>query len=351
MKAVATERQKHGKLTSNVINFISYAIICLQSHDLPHSKGILIFVLLADMLNTIIREIISLSAPSDSSQHAAGVATVVLFVLVVLLFFGILSTLNIIYVGCKGGDYMRFKIFVLLVEIFGAVLYFYGDNVGFIFDRYGSVLGCGPQCIENNRIAAIIALGFALMFYQLFPMCIRKIADYNQIEHTSTGWYSASDMMTTILKIDAVFTVVAIMAQTNDFCSRTDVSISVAFFIICLVVGISLMFVYCSVSALELSNNNNTEAWCWIAPLTFIMLVISFPMYVLADNLQPLDCAWECDSFASNDTLNDLMCNNVGNSALRLGFTLVAFLTVGTLSLVLFCCRHNTKGGATAKPI
>lgn len=302
------------------------------------------------MLNTIFREIISLAGPDDTDQRSA-IATVVLFVLVVVLFFGVLSTINVIYLCCKSGDYYLAKIVVLLVEIFGSILYFYGDNIGYIFDRYGDVLGCGQVCVENNRIAAIILLGLALIFYQLFPVCIRKIAEFKNIEHTSHGWFSASYMMTTILKIDALFTVVAIMAQTSDFCSRTDLSISVAFLIICVIVGISLMFVYCSISALELSNKSDTEDWYWIAPFTFAILVIAFPLYVLADNLQPLDCAWGCDSFAGNQTLNDLNCNTTGNSAMRLGFTLFTFIAVGTLSLLLFCCRSNTKTEATAKPV
>ena len=296
------------------------------------------------MLNTIFRETVPFTS---LDQQTAGLATVIFFSLDAVVFFGILSTINMLYFCCTGEDF-RFKFIVLLAEIIAALLYFYGDNIGFIVDRYGDVLGCGPQCTENNRIAAIITLGIALMYYQLFPSCIHTIAVNYGVEHTDTGWYSATNMMAIILKVDAVFTIVAIMSQTTDFCSRTDVSISVAFFVICTIAGISIMCVYCCLSAWKLSDDADTKAWCWIVPLTFILLVLSFPMYVLADNPQPLDCAWGCDSFASNNTLNNLTCNNVGNSALRLGFTSVTFLTVGTLSLVLFCCRHNTKGGATA---
>lgn len=239
---------------------------------------------------------------------------------------------------------MWVKIVLLVVQTLGALLYFYGDNISFIFNHYSSVLGCGQQCINNNRIAAVICLGLALMFYHVFPSCLHKIAKHKNMDDVSTGWYSASNMMTTILKIDALFTVVAIMAQTTDFCSTTDVTISVSFFVICIVVGVSVMVVYCTIAAMELNSDSDTEKWFWIPPVTFVALLLCFPMYVLADNLQPLDCAWGCDSFATdigNTTLT--RCNTVGNSALRLGFTLTTFLVVGSLSLVLFCCRHNTK--------
>lgn len=161
----------------------------------------------------------SLSAPDDSERRAAGIATVVLFVLVIGLFFGILSSINVIYLCCKYADdkdALFFKVAFLVVEILGGTLYFYGDNITYIFDQYGNALGCGEQCMENNRIAAVITLGLALMFYHLFPPCLQKIAAQCNVPEP-TPWYSASNMMTIILKVDALFTVVAIMAQTTDF--------------------------------------------------------------------------------------------------------------------------------------
>ena len=119
-----------------------------------------------------------------------------------------------------------FKVAALLSEALGATLYFYGDNINYIFYKYGDVVGCGQQCVENNRIAAIITLGLSQMFYHFFPPCLHKVASRFKMGE-STQWYSASSMFTTILKVDALFTVVAIMAQTTDFCGKTDLSISI----------------------------------------------------------------------------------------------------------------------------
>lgn len=303
--------------------------------EIPESKGILIFVLLADMVNTILREIVSLI---DSEGRGAGIATVVLFVLVIVVFFGILSILHLIYLCCENEDDTLFKIAFSLVNILGAILYFYGDNITFIFDKYGDALGCGEQCVENNRIAAVITLGLALVLYHLLPPCLHQVATLCELSE-STSWYSASSMITTIIKVDALFTVVAIMAQTTEFCGNVDLSISVAFLVISLVVGIALMIFYSYVSYKSIKD----KEWGWIVPLACVLLVIMFPMYVLADNLQPLDCAFGCDTFAFNQTQNEIGCDEVGNSALRLGLTIVAFGTVSTLSLVFFCCRDNTE--------
>ena len=320
----------------------------MQGKELPEyskgSEGILIFVLLCDMLNTAIREIISLSAQNEEDRQPAALATVILFGLVVVLFFGSLAIINLVYLCYNESDDLPIKIAILVVEIIGSILYFYGDNIGFIFDQYGEILGCGQQCVENNRIAAVITLGLALIFYHLFPPCLIKAAKMFDLEGETTAWYSATDMFTSILKIDSLFTVVAIMAQTDEFCGRTDLSISIAFLVLCFIVGIGLLVTYCSFSSYILKDNRDTETWWWIVPFAFILLSLCFPMYVLADNLQPLDCAFGCDSFAANQTQNAIGCNAVANSALRLGFTLFTFITVSILSLLLFCCRHNTKG-------
>ena len=55
------------------------------THDIPKTKSVLIFVLLADMLNTICREFVSLV--DDSESRPAGIATIVLFVLVIAVFW------------------------------------------------------------------------------------------------------------------------------------------------------------------------------------------------------------------------------------------------------------------------
>lgn len=72
--------------------------------------------------------------------------------------------------------------------------------------------------------------------------------------------------------------------------------------------------------------------WCHLFPMLFlILLFICFPLYLLADNAQPLDCDFGCDFLAKNKTLNALSCNAYGNSALRLSFTLVTFIIITSM--------------------
>lgn len=303
------------------------------------------------MLFTILREIVILSTKDRPNGRTAGIATAVIFVLV-LLFFGVISAINLTHRCWKSEEYGWVKIALVIVEICAAVFYFYGENVGFIYTQYGEALGCDEECMEDNRLLEILAIGIALLFYQILPSCVRKIGDYKNLREQNYGWYSAADMLAVILKTDALFTVVVSAAtQTTDFCSsRTDVQTSVAFFAISILVGVLAMTVFCIITTLQFKQNPNSKDWHWIVPFTYLILVVCFPLFVLSDNPQPLDCAWGCDSFIRNVTLNnERNCNIASNAAMRLGFSVVAFLSIVSVLLLLYGCRHNTAFKTVAK--
>ena len=99
------------------------------------------------------------------------------------------------------------------------------------------------------------------------------------------------------------------------------------------------MIIYSVYSFDAIKKDKNVS---FIVPMACILLVIIAPMYILADNLQPLDCAFGCDTFALNQTRNEIGCNRVGNSALRFAFTIITFIIVLTLSIIFFCFRKRT---------
>ena len=84
--------------------------------------------------------------------------------------------MNLVYLCCKESDDVgTHKNCLLVIEIIGVILYFYGD---FIFNQHEEVLGCGQQCVENKRIAAIVTLGLATnVLSPVSPPCLRKIAN------------------------------------------------------------------------------------------------------------------------------------------------------------------------------
>jgi hypothetical protein len=136
-------------------------------------------------------------------------------------------------------------------------------------------------------------------------------------------------MITVYIKVDIVFKAIAVMTQTDAFCSHTDLALSASFITICILVGLAIMIIDC------LYAISKTDAWYLIGAC--VPLAFGFILYMLADNEQPMDCGFDCDTFAANQTINDLDCDIQTNSGLRLGFMLVTLGIVVVVGLLLFC--------------
>lgn len=278
-------------------------------------------------------------------ERSAAIASVVCFVIIVFLFFGSLTIVYMVYACCNHSDILPIKFALAMTQCIGALLYFYGSNINSFVNRHGKSIGCGSRCRENNRIAGIISIGTSLLLYKLFPPCLHKATLIFKHDHAYKDWYAATHMIVTIVKIDALYTVVATMSQSGDYCSREDLSISVSFYIVSVIIGELFMLAYCIFSIRQLRREEIKE-YAWLAPLSFVIISISFPIHILTDNEQPLDCAFGCDSFVTNKTLSDFLnemsCDRVGNSALRLGASLVIFVVISVLTTTLFSCRRHT---------
>ena len=134
-------------------------------------------------------------------------------------------------------------------------------------------------------------------------------------------------------------TVVIATADIDDFCNEVDIAINVSFLMICVLTGIVLMTVNCFY-ALKKSDH---KQYAWISYLALAVLSICFPLFLLTNNPQPLDCAFRCDTFSKNKTLQKIECDQQSSSGIRLGLSTVILDVVGLLSLLLLGCKHNTK--------
>ena len=305
----------------------------MNTQELPEDKIIFLLLLLADILNTITREIIVLATDDG---RTAGLATIITYGVEGLIILIIIQLIYVIFLIVTSEDNPArcFNVIMVTTQIIASMLYYYGDNINFILERYGEDLGCGDVCVENNQIAAVITLGLSLILFQVMPGVLRKIAKMNKDwQYEETGWKSALDMLVVIVKIDTVFTVVAIMAQTDEYCNSTDVGLSSSFVIISFLAGLVAMIVYGVFSCVKLDDSDKTKC----ITLAFFLLLFCFPMYLLADNQQPIDCAFGCDTFTANMTQNEIDCNMRGSAGLRLGFMGVTLLIMIFVPLGLIC--------------
>ena len=180
------------------------------------------YILIANLINTIFNEIIELAVQNGGDRKSAAIASVVVFVFVIVIIFGGLFLINLIYTFVRHRKKDKtIEVLLLVGQAIGALCYFYGDNVAQIFIDYGPELSCGPDCISNNNIAATISSGFALLLFIEYPTCLHRIAKLHGLRETNTGWFSASGIIAVFIKLDALFnTVVIATADIDDFCNE-----------------------------------------------------------------------------------------------------------------------------------
>ncbi len=313
--------------------------------EIPEGRALFVIILLADMLNTIIREII---IAANGDPETSALAAIIMFGIIAVLFFGSLAFCHFIYLCVYRHHYTSF--IESAIQTVGALLYFYGDNMTYILGHYGPQLGCDSECVTSNRIAGSFALGTALIIFQVIPHLLKKIKKMTTgkpLKIRYPSWVSAIDMITIIVSMDALFSAVVVMVESPEFCSRSDIGTSVSFIVVCTIVGIFAEVIYW-LYALH-SSKDKDKTFNVLVTLAFFIMIFCFPLYILADNHQPLDCAFGCDTFAANTTINDLSCNNTGNAVTRLSFTVVTFSLIAILSPIFFICRKHNENVVVVK--
>ncbi len=309
--------------------------------DQPESRGILVFILLADVLNTIIREIIIIGTSYSGDTKAGAIATVFFFVFIITVVFGSLVVSNILHHVLKKDVNIGIRMSYLAAQSFGATLYYYGDNIIEIVAPYQKDLSCDPSCIKAFQIYASIASGVALIFYHNVISCMHQFTKLIGHKEKLTTWFSAAGMITVFIKMDSLFNaVVEAAAVIDDYCDPEDVAINTVFMIIIVITGIIFMTVNCFY-VLDLLQKSNQQDLNWIIYVTYGLVVVCFPIFMLTDNLQPLDCAFGCDTLERNQTLNNLNCNVRGSSGFRLAFSIIIFIILTLSSSLLFFCRKD----------
>ena len=328
----------------------NYISILFSQRDLPDYGGVLVYILLSDLLNTVLTEIIYLATDDEGNRMVAAVASVLSFLFSLVVFFGSLVIIDIVHNACKKTSAnIRVRMCLVLAQCIGAVLYFFGNNSADISRTYGEELQCGENCAVMWRIAAMISLGSALAYYQLIPPCLHKIAKLYHYEDKRSDWFSSRAMIAVFIKIDALFNTVNLAAEkVQDQCGPFTVALTTIFVLVCITLGIGLIitnFIY-SLAMLR-KNQNDKHGGKLVAFVTsFVILILCFPPYLLTDNRQPLDCAFGCGLEVSvsgnNSSSGSNTCHRTGSSALRLVLSSVMFVIIIFVSFLLLLYKRKT---------
>ena len=313
----------------------------MQAFELPEEedKFVIVYLLFIDIIYEIVRGILSLFALNEENKNGIAIATVT--------FFGFFSLLIVIPVICykmycykhnneNTCDKIRRALFALM-QLFASLMHFYGDNFYSITLRYGEEFRCDKNCIENVKISTNVSLALSLIVLHVLPPTLQKLSkilmhkEKWQRKH-EIDWLHLLDMIIRIIKIDAVYKIITTTAQSSESCGKIEVVISIVSVIAFILIGdFFSILIDCWYSAKKFDM---TSQWIYIG--LYIMLIISLPLYTLANNFQPLDCSFGCDiSSFVNETENEVKCDMKGNSITRLVLLLFAIALLVTVICII----------------
>ncbi len=310
---------------------------------IPETETIFTYILLSDILNSICRETINLFIEDKEDKKVGAVASAVLFVLIPLLFFGPLVIIHVRRTAqWKTSGDCRIHIMFVTIQSAGVILYYFGNNSLILIRKYRHELDCDSRCFDLFQVIAALSLGGALAYFQIVPSCCVKIAKMFDYNLQNAAEFSVGHMITVYVKIDALFNTISLTMRTyRDACSATTL-LSI-FMALCIILGHGVTWVN-FIEALRMfkKSNNNWRGWKLFEQVTFLVLLsVFFTMYMVTDNIYPLNCAFNCYgnlSFPAGDCSTKI-------SGIRLSFSSVIFVTVILVSLILFIYKRKATNG------
>ena len=212
---------------------------------------------------------------------------------------------------------------ILIIDVVATGFYFYGDNINFVVLNYGGDIGCGFECIRNNRIFSVLCLGIALITRHLVIHVFKDssiLCDCSETANTKEPvtkatmiWIHVLKMFSDIHKMDTLYTAVSLAAQSAEFCSYTDVNLAWSLYGICCFAGM-LSLIIRGMMALNSSAHCDYSEAHVISIVICVILCITLPLYLLTDNEQPFDCAFGCDPFATATNATGIIPPHVGDN-------------------------------------
>lgn len=197
-----------------------------------------------------------------------------------------------------------------ILTVIGVTCYYIGNNLPGILSGFSSELGCDAECIESGQIASVYFLFVALTTFIFLPEIFRKankvLDDTYSVHHIRKDLYTEYHvqylvfrMLALVLDFDTIYTGVWEFAFDNsEDCDADDIIGSSA----CVLTGwvtwsvytITYVYYLTSIKTMLQKINNKGPERCCLNALYFTTLILFFttffPVYILADNVEPLSC-------------------------------------------------------------
>ena len=292
---------------------------------------------------------LAINVPEGSGVTEAAVASLVIILLPVGLML-VVGTLASILICCSKTDenpvtrspvisffrcnwkiwrrHSRSSSAVCALQCFLLIPYLFGDNIDYIMYRYGDNLGCKGDCPETVRTIASTLSVLAAVLLNLSP----HVLNYFRVRARTQWNYKHEEIektlhaLGTVVKIEAVYNALLVAATHRSYCHPVEHILGWLLLVICVFFATISMFS-------KFYKTEETKNWKTIG--TKVLLAFVTLLFLLSDNSQPLDCAFNCDpsTRVSNTTATEVSapapcCDIKGNATTRLVLIIVAFLLI-----------------------
>ena len=278
-------------------------------------------------MDKIIRGIIELNAVDFDG---AGIGSLVYFTLLCLLF--VLAPLTSLC--CVKWDIWR--VCSLIFQLLVASLYYFGDNIDYFASVYGEAFECDLGCQQMLVVVKQVFLGVAIVFIHTIPFLDHE----PHLDEKRSVCY-VLNIVNVLVKVDMIYSIVTttIILPGGD-CSVTK-TLSFTFFCLATVIGWVSILRQRKKGAAVIFNKDEYKSVYRNHTNRFgvSLLLVSLPLFLLADNQQPLQCGLLNTTYAArgNRTVGGDMYdyNTTVLSSLRLVFTIITAICVGITFVIV----------------
>ena len=229
-----------------------------------------------------------------------------------------------------------YRISVFLPPLLVASLYYFGDNIDYFTSMYGEAFECDENCLQKLVVVKQVCLGVAILFIHTIPFLDHK----PHLDEKRSVRY-VLNIVNVLVKVDMIYSIVTttIILPGGD-CSVTK-TLSFTFFCLATVIGWVSILRQRKKGAAVIFNKDEYKSVYRSHTNRFgvSLLLVSLPLFLLADNQQPLQCQLVNTTYAArgNRTVGGDMYdyNTTVLSILRLVFTVITAICVGITFVIV----------------
>ena len=241
------------------------------------------------------------------------------------------------------------------------VSYLLGNRIGIIFAFYGQYLNCDDECRDILIEMSHTLIIFSILMLTLTPPFVNKInvltihvvKDTDSIKKNKdrlwSPWKILAQSLALMLELDAWFTAVSGIPEKEApiHCPIYQMFLEWSLFVISLIIWAILLVVIGLPGIIKAYRTKENGHKAVILFIILALIWVASGGYILADNTQPLGCAFGCYTdlpyLNINDTSIDCHYEAFHSTRATILFIILIFSTSLTITLIVHWCQKHGK--------